>query len=143
MKVIFGINKNTGRRKYQRGPTPCPRGGWGRALPLRAPPTSWPPVSPSVAIFCYMKACTLEKIISKVTGRNSTATRRNLGGTNLGLRRSCSAGETSLREGGNHRHRHHQRSSHREGPNLHQHLHQHHLISNPSSSLVSNLCPKA
>ena len=32
-------------------------------------------------------------------GRNSAATRRNLGGTNLGLRQSCSAGETSLREG--------------------------------------------
>ena len=44
--------------------------------------------------------------------------------------------------GGNHHHRHHQCSSHREGVNLHQHLHQHHLISNPSSSLVSNLCPK-
>ena len=42
--------------------------------------------------------------------------------------------------GGNHRHRHHQQSSHRKGVNLHQHLHQHHLISNPSSSLVSNLC---
>ena len=37
---------------------------------------------------------------------------------------------------------HHQRSSHREGVNLHQHLHQHHLLSNPSSSLVSDLCPK-
>ena len=45
--------------------------------------------------------------------------------------------------GGNHHQRHHQRSSHREGVNLHQHLHQHHLLSNPSSSLVSNLCPKA
>ena len=44
--------------------------------------------------------------------------------------------------GGNHHHRHHQRSSHREGVNLHQHLHQNHLLSNPSSSLVSNLCPK-
>ena len=33
--------------------------------------------------------------------------------------------------GGNHRHHHHQRSSHREGVNLHQHLHQHHLISKP------------
>ena len=42
--------------------------------------------------------------------------------------------------GGNHRHRHHQRSSHREGDNLHQHLHQHHVLSNPSSSLVSNSC---
>ena len=40
--------------------------------------------------------------------------------------------------GGNH----HQRSSHQEGVNLHQHLHQHHLLSNPSSSLVSNLVSK-
>ena len=44
--------------------------------------------------------------------------------------------------GANHHHRHHQRSSHREGVNLHQHLHQHHLLSNPSSSLVSDLCLK-
>ena len=43
-------------------------------------------------------------------------------------------------DGGNHHQHHHQRSSHREGVNLHQHLHQHHLLSNPSSSLVSNLC---
>ena len=41
----------------------------------------------------------IKKIISKLSGRDSAATRRNLGGTNLGLRRSCSAGETSLREG--------------------------------------------
>ena len=44
--------------------------------------------------------------------------------------------------GGNHHHRHHQQSSHLEGVNLYQHLHQHHLISNPSSSLVSDLCLK-
>ena len=42
---------------------------------------------------------TEEKIISKLSGRDSAATRQNLGGTNLGLWRSCSAGETSLREG--------------------------------------------
>ena len=46
-----------------------------------------------------MKAFTLEKIISKLSGRDSAATRQNLGGTNLGLRRSCSTGETSLPEG--------------------------------------------
>ena len=34
-------------------------------------------------------------------------------------------------EGRNHHQRHHQRSSHWEGVNLHQHLHQHHLISKP------------
>ena len=44
--------------------------------------------------------------------------------------------------GGNRSHQHYQRSSHRGRTNLHQHLHQHHLISNPSSSLVFNLCLK-
>ena len=46
--------------------------------------------------------------------------------------------------GGNQRHRyhHHHQSSHREGVNIHQHLHQHYLLSNPSSSLVSDLCLK-
>ena len=52
-----------------------------------------------MSIFCYMKAFTLEKIVGKLTGRNSAAMRRNLGGTNLGLRWSCYAGETSLWEG--------------------------------------------
>ena len=33
--------------------------------------------------------------------------------------------------GGNHHRRHHQWSSHREGVNIHQHLHQHHLLSKP------------
>ena len=46
-----------------------------------------------------MKSFTLEKIIIKLSGRNSAATRRNLGGTNLGLRQSYSTRETSLREG--------------------------------------------
>ena len=50
-------------------------------------------------IFGYMESFVEEKIISKLTGRNSATTRQNLGGTNLGLPRSCSAGETSLREG--------------------------------------------
>ena len=42
--------------------------------------------------------------------------------------------------GGNHRHHHHQQLSHLGEGNLHQHLQQHHLLSNPSSSLVFNLC---
>ena len=46
-----------------------------------------------------MKGFILEKIVGKLTRRNSAATRRNLGKTNLGLRQSCSVGETSLREG--------------------------------------------
>ena len=43
---------------------------------------------------------------------------------------------------GNHRHHHHQQLSHLGEGNQHQHLQQHHLISNPSSSLVFNLCVK-
>src|SRR4051812_7658793 len=50
-------------------------------------------------IFCYMRSFIEKKIISNFSGRDSAATRRNLGGTNLGLRQSCSAGDTSLREG--------------------------------------------
>ena len=41
--------------------------------------------------------------------------------------------------GGNHLHHHHQQLSHLGEGNLHQHLQQHHLLSNPSSSLVFNL----
>ena len=58
-----------------------------------------PPGGPPATIFCYIITFTLEKIMGKLTGRNSAATRRNLGGTNLGLRRSCSIRETSLQEG--------------------------------------------
>ena len=74
----------------------------GHTLPSRVgacPPTSCPPGVPPMVIFCYMESFDEEKIISQLSGRVSAATRRNLGGINLGLRRSCSAGETSLREG--------------------------------------------
>ena len=92
------IIKNTERRKYQRGPTPWPR-GWGCALPPGRAPALWAPGGPRVPILCYMKSFVREKIISKLSGRNSAATRRNLGRTNLGLRQSCSAGQTPLQEG--------------------------------------------
>ena len=79
------------------GHTLATRGGC--PTPWACPLPRGPPSRPPVPIFCYMKSFTLEKIISKLTGWNSAAMRRNLGGTNLGLRRSCSARETSLREG--------------------------------------------
>ena len=64
-----------------------------------APLCPGPPGVPLASIFCYIITFTLEKIVGKLTGRNSATTRRNLGGINLGLWRSCSAGDTSLREG--------------------------------------------
>ena len=70
-----------------------------RPTPLGVRPASWAPGGPPMPIFCYMESFVEEKIISKISGRDSAATRRNLGRTNLGLRQSCSAGETSLREG--------------------------------------------
>ena len=87
------------QKKYTRGPTPCP--GERRAPPLigRAPYLLGPLVGlrrPSSAISSLLP---WKKIMGKLPGRNSAATRRNLGGINLGLRRSCSAGDTSLREG--------------------------------------------
>ena len=100
-------------------------------------------VGPLVALRCPSSAIwslsLRKKIISKLSGRDSAATRRNLGGTNLGLRQSCSAGTLPSGRG---------KSSPSSSPtllssgegNIHQHLHQHHLLSNPSSSLVSNSC---
>ena len=50
-------------------------------------------------IFCYMVCFDLEKNQKKLSGRSAPVLRRNLGRTNLGPWRSCSVGETSLREG--------------------------------------------
>ena len=98
-KVSFGIYKKYWAKKVPEGThQPSTRVG-ARPTPWARPLPRWPPGSPPVPIFCYMNSFTLEKIISKLSGRNSAATRRNLGGSNLGLRQSYSAGETSLREG--------------------------------------------
>ena len=143
-KVIFGNNKKYWAEEVrQRGTHLATRVGGAPYPPGRAPLPHGPLLAlrwPSSTIWSLSSR---KKIISNLSGWDSASTRRNLGGTNLGLRQSCSIGDTSLREGENHRHRHHQRSSRREGANLHQRLHQHHRLSNPSSSLVSNLCTKA
>ena len=96
-KQLFRFNKNFWKKQIGQGAHTLSR---RQGPPLGCDPLSpGPPGGPPVPIFFYMKAFTLEKIRGKLTGRNSAATRRNLGGTNLGLRQSCSAGETSLREG--------------------------------------------
>ena len=84
-KPIFGINKNYWAEEIHQGAHTLSRR-------VGAPPPYWvrplfpgTPGGPPVSIFYYMKAFTLEKIVGKLTGWNSAATRRNLGGTNLGL----------------------------------------------------------
>ena len=91
--------KNTESNNFTRGPHPAHKGGGARPTPWARPLPRLPPGGPSVALFCYMESFDGKKIISHLFGRNSPTTRRNLGGTNLGLWRSCSAGDTSLREG--------------------------------------------
>ena len=65
MKVILGINKKYLAEEIPEGGTHHPRGWGARPLPRG------PPGSPPMPIFCYMKSFPLEKIIIKLTGRNS------------------------------------------------------------------------
>ena len=129
-------------RSTKGGPHPGHEGG-GAPYPLGAPLPRGPPSSPPMPIFCYMRSFVEEKNHKLAHGtklrRHEAEPWRN---QSRALAELFCQGNVPP-GGGNHRHRHHQRSSHRKGVNLHQHLHQHHLISNPSSYLVSNLCPKA
>ena len=124
------------------GPPTIHEGGGAPYPPGHAPLPRGPPGGPLIPILCYMESSVEKKKHMKAFGtrlrRHEAKPWRN---------QSRALAELFCRGnfpqgGGNHHHRHHQRSSHREGVNLHQHLHQHHLLSNPSSSLVSNLCTK-
>ena len=91
-EVIFRINKKYWAKKLPEG---------GHTLAMRVGGTPYPlprgpPGGPLLPIFYYMKGFYLEKIISKLSGRSVAVSRWNLGRSNLGIRRSYSAGETSL-----------------------------------------------
>ena len=90
---VFQIYKKYWEQELHQGGQTLPTRVGARPLPRG--PHGGPPMS----IFCYMKSFDEEKIISQLSGRDSAATRRNLGGINLGLRQSCPAGDISLREG--------------------------------------------
>ena len=90
--------KNNGKRINQRGPPTIPEGG-GAPYPLGAPPASWAPCWPSGAHLLLYEVFCPKKNHKKAFGMRPATTRWNLGGTNLGLRQSCSARDTSLREG--------------------------------------------
>ena len=110
--------------------------------PGRAPRACGAPGRPPGPIFPFMKQFALGKNQEKTFG-----TKHRRLEAEPGQEHFCSPAERFCRGyfppgGGNRSHRHHQWSSHRGRTNLHQHLHQHHLISNPSSSLVFNLCLK-
>ena len=139
--------KNIGRRKHQRGATSHRRGWracpipWARALP-HGPPASWAPwQAPDAHLLLYGVFCPGKN------RREAFRTKHHRLEAEPGQNQSRALAELFCRGnihsgGGNRSHRHDQRSSHREGVNLHQHLHQHHILSNPSSSLVFDLGPK-
>ena len=84
-KSISEYIKNTERKKFLRGATPYPRGWGARPTPWARPPTSWAPWWPSSGHVLLYEFFRWKKIGSHILRRNSAATRRNLGGTNLGL----------------------------------------------------------
>ena len=98
-KLVLEYIKNIGRRKHQRGATHQPRGWRARPSPWVRPLPHGPPGRLLMPILCYMVSFSLEKIRRKLSARSAAVLRRNLSVTNVGLRRSYSAGETSLREG--------------------------------------------
>ena len=134
-KSLLELIRIIERRNYQRGPTPKPE-WWGRAPCLLAP---WWPSGAHLLLY--------EGFYPRKNQRQAYGTKLRRHEAQPWRNQSRALAELFCRGhlppgGGNHHQRHHQRSSHREGVNIHQHLHQHHLLSNPSSSLVSNLVSK-
>ena len=121
---VFGIKKILGEESTRGGPPASYKGG-GRA-PRPCGPLSRPPMP----IFGYMESFVKEKnkqAFGKKLRRHEAEPWRN---------QSRALAELFCRGhfppgGGNHHQHHHQWSSHREGVNLHQHLHRHHLLSKP------------
>ena len=141
-RIILEYIKNTGERINRRGPTRKPQALGARPTPWTCPLACGAPSRPLAPLLLLYEAICPRKNQEKTFGMKH----RRLE-VEPGQEHFCSPAERFRRgyfppRGGNQSHRHHQRSSHRGRTNLHQHLHQHHLISNPSSSLVFNFCPK-
>ena len=141
-KVIFGNNKKYWAEEIPEGAHTLATRVGGAPTPTRRAPTSWDPWWPSGAhLLLYEVSYPGKKKIE------AFGTKRRRLKAEPGQDQSRAPTELFYRGnippgGGNLRHRHHHWSSHREGVHLHQHLHQHHILSNPSSSLVSDLCLK-
>ena len=128
----------------------CPQDTRARQAP-QARPGGWWAAQPTFgAHLLVYKSFLPRKTRRGLSGRSAAVSRRKLGRSTFALPGSDSAGGTFLPEGEiviiiitNNSPiiflRVKQLSHLGEG-NLHQHLQQHHLISNPSSSLVFNLC---
>ena len=124
-KQLFGFNKNLWAKEIGQG---------GQTLSRRQgvrPPISWAPWWASGVHLLLYHHFYPRKFRGQVYG---TKLRRHE--AEPWQNQSRALAELFCREhfppgGGNHHQRHHQWSSHREGVNIHQHLHQHYLLSEP------------
>ena len=132
--------KNIGERNIKRGLLESDKLRRRTLTPLGTPyelvGTLAGPRCPYSAIWCVL--------IWKTNKKEAFGAKRRHLEAELGRNQSRAPAELFCRGnippgGGNQCHRHHQRSSHREGVNLHQHVYGHHLLSNPSSSFVSDI----
>ena len=87
-----------GEESSRGGYPPSTRVG-GAPYPLGAPPVSWAPWQVSGAHLWLYEVFRPGKNHKQAFGTKHHRHEAEPGETNLGLRRSCSAGETSLREG--------------------------------------------
>ena len=127
---------------YQRGPTRWAQPTWARQGAQVRPGGLCPPRPTFGAPLQVYKSFWPRKN----KGRNFGMKRRHLE-AELGLEHFCPPAERFRRGnfppgGGNRSHHHHQQPSHLWEANHHQHLQQHRLLSNPSSSHVFNLCAR-
>ena len=139
MENFYGIFKNFWAKNIPEGATCWPQANRAWPTPGHALMACGAPAGLPTPLFSYMVCFTLEKIISNLLGWNATVSKRK-----PRQRPFCTPavrfcrGNSSL-GGGDRSHRHHQRFLRRGRTSIHQHIHQHHLISKPSSSLVFNL----
>ena len=138
-RIFMEYMMNIGANKYQSRPTRWAQLTWARqGAQARPGGLCSPRPTPGAHLLVYKSFW--PRKIKQSTFRME---RRRLE-AELGQEHFCPPAERFHRGnfppgGGNHRHHHHQQLSHLWEGNLHQHLQQHHLISNPSSSLVFNL----
>ena len=138
-EIFMYYLRNTGADKHQRGATRWAQPTWTRQEAHARPGGCCPPRPTSGAHLLVYKSFWPRK----KKERTFRMERRRLE-AELGQEHFCPPAERFRRGnfplGGKSRsHRHHQQPSDLWEANLHEHLQQHHLISNPSSSLVFNL----
>ena len=131
--------RNIGANNYQRGPTRWAQPTWARQGAQAHPGGLCSPRPTSGAHLLVYRSFWPRKNKERTFGMEHHRLEAELRQEHV-----CSLAERFRRGnfppgGGNHRPHHHQQLSHLGEGNLHQHLQQHNLISNPSSSLVFNL----